>query len=111
MDSIDTIDDFHNFKKNNTILVIDCWAPWCTPCLSMIPLYEKLANDYTIQNKIKFVKFNVDTDCRLPCDSDIQTIPAFAVFSANSDKYRFFTSNEFNNMCNLIDKIYQKMKK
>ena len=27
-------------------VLVDCWAPWCGPCISMTPIIDSLAAEY-----------------------------------------------------------------
>ena len=33
-------------------VLIDFWADWCEPCKSLMPLLEKLANEYAGQIRV-----------------------------------------------------------
>jgi thioredoxin 1 len=64
--------------KNNTSLVIDCWAPWCGPCRMMGPVIEELAADY--KGKITFGKLNTDENQEVAAKYGIQAIPTLLIF-------------------------------
>lgn len=62
----------------NRLVVVDCWAPWCTPCYMVAPIIEELAKDYA--GKILFGKLNVDKNRRTAMQYQIMGIPALLVF-------------------------------
>ena len=60
------------------VVVVDCWAPWCQPCLMVAPVIAELAEDYA--GKIVFAKLNVDENTETAMKYRIQSIPALLVF-------------------------------
>ena len=64
-------------KKYPTI-AIDCWAPWCGPCLMIHPMIEELAKE--MQGKIVFGKLNVDENPTTSAKHQIMSIPTLLVF-------------------------------
>lgn len=64
-------------KKYETI-VIDCWAPWCSPCIIVAPVIEELAKE--LHGKIVFGKLNVDENPDTSIKHQIMSIPTLLVF-------------------------------
>ena len=69
---------FTKFVKDNTLAVIDVWAPWCGPCRFVSPVVEEIARDYV--GKIAFGKLNVDQNRRVATQYGIMSIPTLLVF-------------------------------
>jgi len=70
--------DFEEAVKKYNIIVIDCWAPWCGPCLIVGPAIEELAKE--LQGKIVFGKLNVDENPGVSTKHQIMSIPTMLVF-------------------------------
>ena len=73
-----TDNTFDDIKKKYPFLIVDCWAIWCTPCLMMAPMLEKLAKEHN--GKIVFGKLNVDKNRAIPTKYGIGGIPTLLVF-------------------------------
>lgn len=59
-------------------VLVDFWAAWCKPCLAVAPILEELANEY--DNKISFVKLDVDHSPKTPGSYGIMSIPTLLIF-------------------------------
>ena len=70
--------DFDEHVKKYDTIVVDCWAPWCSPCLMITPLIEELAKE--MQGKIAFGKLNVDENQTTSMKYKIMSIPTLLVF-------------------------------
>jgi thioredoxin 1 len=64
--------------QTNSLVVVDCWAPWCAPCLIVGPIIEELARDYA--GRILFGKLNVDENRKVAMQHQIMGIPTLLVF-------------------------------
>ena len=69
---------FKETIQNHSIVVVDCWAPWCAPCRMVAPIIDELALDYT--GKILFGKLNVDENRAVAIKYQIMSIPTLLVF-------------------------------
>jgi len=79
--------DFEDtIKKYNTI-VVDCWAPWCGPCLMVGPVIEELAKE--MKGKIVFGKLNVDENPTVSTKHQIMSIPTLLIFKKGNLVERF----------------------
>lgn len=64
--------------SNHSLVVIDCWAPWCQPCLYFSPILEDLAKDHI--DKIVFAKANIEKYPKITTKFQILGIPTILIF-------------------------------
>jgi thioredoxin 1 len=79
-DSIIAVDEsnYANEVEQSTIpVVIDFWAPWCGPCIALMPTIEAVAKLY--DGKVKVVKVNVDENKEISAKFGVRGIPYLAV--------------------------------
>ena len=67
-----TDSNFSAAVSSNELLVVDFWAPWCSPCRMVGPIIEQLATDYA--GKVGFGKMNVDENQKVPRSFGIMSI-------------------------------------
>jgi thioredoxin 2 len=59
-------------------VLVDCWAPWCSPCRTLSPIIDELASDYA--NGVKVTKLNVDENPVSASQYGIRSIPTMLFF-------------------------------
>ena len=57
-------------------VLMDLWAPWCSPCRMVVPLIEEIAKE---RSDIKIVKINVDEEQELAMQFGVMSIPTLVV--------------------------------
>jgi len=65
-------------KSRNVPVVVDFWATWCAPCLTLSPTLEKLAKKFN--GKFVLAKANVDESKAASTKYAISCIPAVKMF-------------------------------
>lgn len=78
---VEYIYDYKNNKdfvlKGDKPVVIDFWASWCGPCMSMLPVMEQLAENY--KDKIIFYKVNADKEKELCSIFNVVALPTIFI--------------------------------
>jgi thioredoxin 1 len=59
-------------------VLVDFWATWCKPCLMVAPILDELAEEYN--DKINFVKLDVDHNPKTAANYGIMSIPSLLIF-------------------------------
>src|SRR5512137_395234 len=59
--------------SNQTPVLVDFWAPWCGPCKSLMPLLDRLADDYA--GRFILAKVNTDEQQQLAGHFQVRSIP------------------------------------
>ncbi|HPE81589.1 MAG TPA: thioredoxin [Gammaproteobacteria bacterium] len=72
-----TKDTFEEVVTNNEFVIVDFWAPWCGPCRSFAPTYEKVSGDHP---DVVFAKVNTEDEQEIAGHFQIRSIPTLMIF-------------------------------
>ena len=70
------------------VVLVDFFADWCGPCRYLAPTIEKLSEEYAADEKVKFVKLNVDEARAAAVKYGIRAIPTIVVFKDGAEADR-----------------------
>ena len=72
-----TDSNFNEIVHKHPLALIDCWAPWCGPCVVISPMVEELVKEYA--GKVLAGKLNVDENPRTAGRFQIFGIPTLLI--------------------------------
>ncbi len=64
--------------QTKELVLLDFWAPWCTPCKMLAPELEEISQEY--EEKVKVCKLNVEENQALAASYQILSIPTILFF-------------------------------
>ena len=65
--------------QNELPVIVDFWAPWCTPCKMVAPILDKIAKEYS--GKLVVTKVNTDENQDYAGRYGVQGIPTMLFIS------------------------------
>jgi putative thioredoxin len=76
--------------SRNQPIVVDFWADWCAPCLSLAPALEKVVGE--LEGLVKLAKVEVDDNMRLAGRYRLRGFPTVILFVDGIEAGRFHGS-------------------
>ena len=70
--------DFKKLTSSEKLVMVDFYAPWCAPCIKMLPTVHKLAEEYKSKATIETIHY--DQNKALAKELSIDEIPAFLFY-------------------------------
>ncbi len=95
-------ENFNDIIEKKDMVIVDFWAPWCGPCRTFGPIFEKVSEEYP---DVTFVKCNTEDEGELAGALQIKAIPTLMVFRDQALLFRQSGSLPEGALRELLDKI------
>lgn len=69
--------------ESNIPVLIDFYADWCMPCKMFAPIFEATAAEF--EEKVKFVKVNIDESIELAQKYRVMSIPTLKLVKGGEE--------------------------
>jgi thioredoxin 1 len=83
-------------------VVVDFYAPWCTPCKLQEPIIDELAEN--LGEKVAFGKLNVDEELEIAEKYGVMSIPAILIFKGGVVVETLIGLNSKESLLSVIEK-------
>lgn len=89
--------------SNQTPVLVDLWAEWCSPCLVVAPLLKQLVEEY--EGKIKLAKVEVDDgeNMKLAGRYQVRGFPTVLLINKGEEVARFSGAKPMSFLRSFID--------
>jgi thioredoxin 1 len=89
-------------------VVVDFWAPWCTPCRMVAPVLDKIATEYA--GKLVVAKVNTDESSEYAMKYGVQGIPTMLFIAGGKVVHRQVGALPEANIREIVDEFLALVK-
>ncbi len=93
-------------ESNNRPVVADFWADWCEPCKALMPLLEKIANEYN--GAFLLAKVNADEQQAIVQQFGVRSLPTVMVIQNGQPVDGFTGAQPENAVREMLEKYLPK---
>jgi putative thioredoxin len=92
-------------RSHEVPVLLDIGAEWCSPCLVLGPMLEKLAKEYA--GKFVLAKVDADENMRIAGRHKVRGFPTVIAYSRGMETDRFHSVQPVHFLRSFIDKLIE----
>lgn len=93
-------------ESQRRLVMVDFWADWCAPCKSLMPLLEKITNDY--DGQLLLARINADEQQGISSQFGVQSLPTVILMKDGQPIDGFTGAQPESEIRQLLDKHLPK---
>lgn len=95
-----TTETFQTTITDNSLVLVDFWAPWCGPCRMMSPVIDQLSTevDFAVISKV-----NSDEYPSLTTDQNVRALPTIVIYKDGVEVERIVGASSKQNLESLLN--------
>lgn len=87
------------------LVLVDVWAAWCTPCLTLSPVLERLAEAY--RGRMRVVTLDADANVETVVKYDVRALPTVLAFRGGVLVARQSGAQSYGTYTALVDRLLE----
>lgn len=91
--------------RQDGLVLVDFWAPWCGPCKTMSPLLDELAIEYA--GEVRVAKVNADENKACCVRLGIRGLPTLILYQDGVERERLQGLSGKSRLAALFDKYLE----
>ena len=92
-------------RSHEVPVLLDMGAEWCSPCLVLGPMLEKLAQEYA--GRFVLAKVDADENMRIAGRHKVRGFPTVIAYSRGQETNRFHSAQPLHFLRSFIDKLIE----
>ncbi|MDD3118063.1 MAG: thioredoxin domain-containing protein [Victivallales bacterium] len=84
-------------------VVVDFYADWCPPCQQMLPVMNKLADEW--KGKVKFVKVSIDDMAPMAQAYEVRGIPDVRIMVKGKEKGKYVGFRDYDEWTKILKDV------
>ena len=99
----------HDFQQrvidasHQGLVLVDFWAEWCSPCLALAPVMERVLGEY--DGGVRLAKLEVDDNMRVAGRYRVRGFPTVIAFRDGEERERFAGAQPAHVVREFIDRM------